>query len=136
MKNKQIIDSINKILPDDTTRKLILNNIISGKKRTSLNFKKIIPVMCCFLFIIISSFYFNQNRGTSPVVVNKAIYNQIIYNGNCYMEKGTYDGDKKVLEFIEYSKEFIMGEEIYKKGNSIVFKNNENYIEFERCGGE
>lgn len=129
MKNKKIINSLNKILPNDKKKKIILNNIINEKKNQRI-FS--IPAIAFCLVLAVSLFIIN-NKQTNTLPLVRTTDNQIIYNSKCYEEKGIYNGEYRDLEFVEETSEYIMGNKIYKRGNSIYFKNNENYIEYELC---
>lgn len=134
MKNKNIIKSFDKILPNDECKKNILNNIIENRNRKSRRYLlllKLAPTLCILLIVFISTFYYDKLKN-QPLQIRMP-ENEIIYRGICYMEKGLFNENIDDLEFIEETKEFLMGNKIYKKGNSIIFKNNDNLIEYVRC---
>lgn len=131
MKNKKIINSLNKTLPNDKKKNIILNNIMNKEKTKNKYYYSIGAVAFC-LVLCISIIIFN-NSSVTNLPIYKSNDNQVIYNSKCYQEKGIYNGNYDSLEFVEETNEFIMGDKIYKKGNSIFFKNNENYIEYIEC---
>lgn len=130
MKNKKIINSLDKILPDNEHKQIMLNNIIMGNNnKKAINYKSLIPALC---FLCMFTFVLFNYNNTEPKQM-RAVEGQILYNGICYEEAGIYEGDISDLKFIEESKEFMMGDKIYKNGDSIVFENDQFYIEYTKC---
>lgn len=136
MKNKKIIDSLNKILPSESSKKQIIDNILTkNTEKKSINYKLLIPILGCIVLILLPFIYPEVNEN-NEIKLSRNNTTEIIYKGICYEEVGIYNGSIDDLEFIEQSREFIMGDKIYKVDDSIVFQNSENYIEFIKCGGE
>lgn len=132
MKNKKVINSLNKVLPNESCKSVILNNILTNNKKRKINFKLVTTISTFLILFSLSFLTFDSGEIYKPQPL-KILGTEIIYKGICYQELGIYNGSTNDLKLIETSNEFIMGDKIYQKNDSIIFQNSENYIEYVKC---
>ncbi len=127
-----------KTTPSTKKKNEILNNILnSDNKKINNHLLSNIFLMAmasaCFMMMV----SFNRQVPNVPQII-RTEDSQIIFEGVCYHEVGIWNGNVDLLQFIKETKEYIMGNKIYrlKTANSIIIQNEDNYIEFQKCEGE
>lgn len=132
--NKKIIDSLDQILPDEQAKKRILNQVLESTERPN-RLRVLLPSMMAVLVFV----FLLYPMGLDPSNQQKTVRNieqTVYYQGTCYQEAGLWNGDTAGLELLEESSQYLIGKKIYQYQDSIIFENEDTYIEYERCKGE
>lgn len=131
MKNKNIIESFKAIKPTKDEKYIMLENILSRKKKATSFHKLLIPALS-FALIITININANVTENITPAVAAFRLTPErikFIYNNKCYEEKDIIIGKNltQIGRITKIENQYLENFKIYKDEFNTVVLDIENY---------
>ena len=142
MKNKNIKEAYDKILPTKSEKEKMLAHIVSAKEKRGFPNKKwvqntlLFTTACVMLLLVFYPELEGQPKleENTPSITRMMVSDKIEYKGECYEYVGIHSG-----EMLVHTKEKFMGGSVYQIRNqkdSIVVQLEGVYKHYQKCRGE
>lgn len=132
--NKEIYNSLNKIVPNKSQKDDMYNNILSSKnKKIGGYILKTATLLSCF---VITFILFNKPQTQTPITPRIASFepNEIIYNDTCYISSNeNYELGKEKGIITILSVEYKVYENKVNE-NSIIIEKEDLFEVYNECG--